>query len=104
MAAEEEPSQVAGACVLVVLGGVAAAVVFAVSREAGVLSLWVVGAASLWRSARRVSDSSATPPPRGVAHSGDVYAGETGEVARVVHSPEGVMCTIHPVRKETTEQ
>lgn len=101
MSAEEEPSRAAGACVLVALGGGATAIVFAISPDVGVLTLWAVGAVALWRSARRVSDSSATPPPRGVTPSGDVYAGETGEVARVAHSPEGVMCTLHPVRTET---
>ncbi|WP_060888670.1 hypothetical protein [Streptomyces scabiei] len=64
MAVEEEPSRAAGGCVLLALGGGATAVVFAVSPEAGVLSLWVVGALVVWRSARRrMSDSSATPPP-----------------------------------------
>jgi len=98
----EEPSRAAGGCVLVVLGGGATAVVFAVSPEAGVLAVWTVGVLAVWRAARRrVSDSSATPPPREVPPSGDVYAGETGRIARVVHSPEGVMCTLHPVREET---
>lgn len=61
----EEPSRAAGACVLVVLGGVVAAVVFAVSPTAGVLAVWVVGAALLWRSARRPVRhvSAPTPPP-----------------------------------------
>lgn len=61
----EEPSRTAGACVLVVLAGVAVAAVFTVSPTAGVLALWAVGTVLLWRAAdRRVSDSSATPPPR----------------------------------------
>jgi len=60
----EEPSQTAGACVLVALAGVAVAVLFAVSYIVAVLTLWAVGALLLWRAARRrVSDSSATPPP-----------------------------------------
>lgn len=59
----EEPSRAAGACVLVVLAGVATAAMFAASPTVGVLALWLVGALLLWRSARRrVSDSSATPP------------------------------------------
>ncbi|MEU1892758.1 hypothetical protein [Streptomyces pristinaespiralis] len=65
-----------------------------------VYAIPVVWAAAAWR----VSDSSATPPPEGVTPSGDVYAGERVEVARVVHSPEGVMCTLHPVREEVTER
>ncbi|MGW0914667.1 hypothetical protein ACWD1Z_23360 [Streptomyces sp. NPDC002784] len=60
---EEQPSRAAGACVLVLLAGVALAAVFAVSLTAGVLLLWVVGGAAVWRSARRMSDSSAPPPP-----------------------------------------
>jgi hypothetical protein len=103
MSAEEEPSQAAGACVLVTLGGGATAVLFAISPDVGVLLVWLVGAIALRRSARRMSDSPATPPPRGATPSGDVYAGETGEVARVAHSPEGVMCILHPARKEATD-
>lgn len=61
----EESSRAAGAFVLVVLVGVLAAVVFAVSPTVGVLALWAVGVLLLWRSARRrVFDSSATPPPQ----------------------------------------
>ncbi|MFJ2259941.1 hypothetical protein ACIOKD_16635 [Streptomyces sp. NPDC087844] len=60
----EEPSRAAGACVLVVLAGVVTAVVFAVSTDAGVIALWAVGLFALWRAARRMSDSSATPPPK----------------------------------------
>lgn len=94
-------SPAAGACVLVVLGASALAVVFAVSPTAGVLTTWAVGAAALARAARRrMSDSSATPPPPSETPSGDVYAGDTYEVARVVRSPEGVMCILHPVREE----
>jgi len=100
---EEESSRAAGGCVLIVLVGVVTAVVFAVSATAGVLCVWVVGAVLLWHSARRMSDSSATPPPRGVAPRGDVSAVETGEIARVVRIAEGVACIIHPVRKEVAE-
>ncbi|MGW5130373.1 hypothetical protein [Streptomyces sp. NPDC004135] len=64
----EEPerrSGVAGGCVLVVLGGVPLAVVWALSVEAGVLAVWVAAVVAVWWSARRrVSDSSAPPPPR----------------------------------------
>ncbi|MFM9796534.1 hypothetical protein [Streptomyces turgidiscabies] len=73
---EEERSPLAGACVLVVLVGVAGAVVFAASPTAGVLALWMVGALLLWRSARRrLSDSSATPPPQEERPSCDECAG-----------------------------
>jgi hypothetical protein len=58
-----EPSRAAGACVLVVLGGLVDAVAWAVDEAAGVLLLVAVGVFALWRSARRMSDSSATPPP-----------------------------------------
>lgn len=61
---EDAPSRAAGACVLAVLAGVALAVVFAVSVEAGILAVWVAGGSAVWWSARRrMSDSSATPPP-----------------------------------------
>lgn len=96
-------SPIAGRCVLATLTGVAFAAVFAVSPTAGVLSVWAVGVAALVRAARRKkSDSSATPPPRGVVPSGDVYAGETDEVARVVPISEGVAFILHPVREEIT--
>jgi hypothetical protein len=57
----EEPSRAAGACVLVVLGGVATAAVFAASYAAGVLTLWAVGVLLLWRSVRRTANPA--PPP-----------------------------------------
>lgn len=90
----------AGACVLVVLAGVVVAVVFAVSPTAGVLALWAAGAVLLWRAARRMSDSSATPPPEGVAPSGDVFAVGEPVVTRVVKGPEGVTWTVHVAREE----
>lgn len=97
----EERSRAAGACVLVVLGGGALAGVFAASDEAGVLTVWGVGSLLLWRAARRrMSDSSATPPPRGVRPGSDVYTVERPEVARVVPIAEGVGCILHPVREE----
>ena len=98
----EEPSRPAGAGVLAVLGGMVVAVAFAVDEAAGVLTVVVSSTVALWRTARRMSDSSATPPPRGAAPSRDVLAGETGEIARVVRDPSGVMCTYHPVREEVT--
>lgn len=94
-------SRAAGACVLVVLAGAALGAVFAASSSAGVITVWVVGVLALWRRARRgVSDSSATPPPRSSNASGDVYAGDTTRIARVVRSPEGVVCILHPEREE----
>ena len=105
MSAEEQPSRAAGGCVLVILAGVAAGVLFAIDEALGVLTVVTVGWVAVWRSARhRMSDSSATPPPRGVAPSGDVLAGETDEIARVVRDPSGVMCIIHPVREEVTDE
>ncbi|MEU3033512.1 hypothetical protein [Streptomyces griseoaurantiacus] len=60
----EERSRAAGGCVLLVLAGAPVAAVWAASPEAGVLVVWVAGALLLWRAAhRRMSDSSATPPP-----------------------------------------
>ena len=60
---EEERHPLAGACVLVVLGGLVDAIAWAVDEAAGVLLLVAVGVFALWRAARRMSDSSATPPP-----------------------------------------
>lgn len=105
MSTAEQPSRAAGGCVLVILAGGATAVLFAIDEALGVLTVVTVGWVALWRSARRrVSVSSATPPPRGVAPSGDVLAGETGEVARVVPISEGVAFILHPVREEVTDE
>jgi hypothetical protein len=72
-----------------------------VSRQpALVYGLPVVWLFAAWR----VSDSSATPPPRGVAPGGDVLAVERLEVARVVPIAGGVGCILHPVREEVTER
>lgn len=58
--------------------------------------VWIVAA---WC----VSDSSATPPPLPYDPDSDELAGEIGEVDRVEWGPEGVMCTIHPVRGEVND-
>lgn len=100
---EEGPARASGACVLVALAVVVAGSVFAVSTTAGILGAWLFGAVLLYRSARRMSGMPATPPPRGAPPSGDVYAGETGEVDRVEWGPEGVTCIIHPKRVRVTE-
>ncbi|MGW2044655.1 hypothetical protein ACWCPF_05660 [Streptomyces sp. NPDC001858] len=63
MAAEEEPSRAAGGCVLVVLAATAAGAAFAIDEAVGILAVVLVGWGALYRSARRMSDSSATPPP-----------------------------------------
>lgn len=63
MSAEEESSGAAGGCVLVVLGGIAVAALFAVDEAAGVLGVTAAGTVALWRSAHRLSVSSAPPPP-----------------------------------------
>jgi hypothetical protein len=60
----EERSRAAGACVLTILSGAALAGIWAASPEAGVLTVWGAGVGAVWWAARRrVSDSSATPPP-----------------------------------------
>lgn len=102
MSAEEEPSRTAGACVLVVLAAVVTAVVFAVSPTAGVLFVWVVGVVALWRAARRLSDSSATPPPPSEPLSGDVYARESRR-AREVRKGPGEGYTIFPEIEYVTD-
>jgi hypothetical protein len=105
-AAVEEPEQrsaAAGGCVLVVLGGVPLAVLWAVSDVAGVLAVWVVGVAAVWWSARRrVSDSSATPPPGSEPPSGDVYAVE-GDSAREVRRTPGEGYLIFPTIEYVTD-
>lgn len=103
MSGEEEPSRAGGGCVLVVLAGGALAAVFAVSEPAGVLTVWLVGVVALWRSARSVSDSSATPPPRGVGPSDGVFADEAAKSARGALDPNGVMCILHAVPQEAAE-
>lgn len=60
----DEPSRAAGACVLVVLAGAVVGVAFAVDEAAGVLLVVAAATFALWRSARRMSDTSATPPPQ----------------------------------------
>lgn len=91
---DEEPqagSPAAGGCVLAVLGTGAAGAVYAVSPTAGLLGLWVVGGAALWRAARRrqVSDMPATPPPRGERPSCDECAGHTLISVTPLDSQEG---------------
>lgn len=102
MNAEERPSRAAGACVLVVLAGVLLAVAFAVDEAAGVLTVVTASTVALWRSARRVSDSSATPPPAPEPPSEDVYARETTRVREVRKGP-GEGKTIFPEIEHTTE-
>lgn len=98
----EEPSRASGACVLVVLGGALVGAAFAVDEAAGVLLVVAAGAVALWRSARRVSDSSATPPPAPAPPSGDVYARETGR-AREVRRTVGEGYLIFPEIEYVTD-
>lgn len=64
MTAEEEPSRAAGGCVLVLSAGIAVGAAFAVDEAVGVLAVVVTGWAAVYRSARRMSDTPATPPPQ----------------------------------------
>jgi hypothetical protein len=104
----EEPEQrsaAAGGCVLLVLGGVPLAVVWAVSAEAGVLAVWVVGVAAVWWSARRrVSDSSATPPPQERRPSCRECAGHTLLSVTPLEGQEGMLIyeTVPPDRPNHT--
>ncbi|MGW1039879.1 hypothetical protein [Streptomyces sp. NPDC002547] len=101
MSADEEPeerSPLAGGCALVIVVGGPLAGVFAASETAGVFTVWVVGALALVRAVtRRLSDSSATPPPPSGA---TVYAGETGEIERVQEGPGEGLLILHPKREE----
>ncbi|MFJ8791413.1 hypothetical protein [Streptomyces sp. NPDC102462] len=90
---EEQPSRAAGACVLVVLGGAAVGVAFAVDEAAGVLLVVVAGAVALYRSARRMSDSRTTPPP---SLSGDVYAAHSDEIDRIQEGPGEGLTILYP--------
>ena len=80
----EERSRAAGACVLVVLAGAAVGIAFAVDEAAGVLVVAVAGSIALYWSARRMSDSRATPPP---PLSDDVYAAHSDEIDRIQEGP-----------------
>lgn len=102
MDAPEESSPAAGACVLVVVGGVVVAVLFAVDEAAGVLGLVVAGTVALWRSARRKGTDLPLPSPTAPPSHGDVFAVETGRAARVVKGPGGITI-IHPEIEYTTE-
>lgn len=99
----QAPSPLAGGCVLLVLGGAGLAVVFALSTEAGILTVWLVGVAAVWRSARRREGPyQPLPSPTEPPSQGDVLAVETGRAARVVEGPGGITI-IHPEIKYVIE-
>lgn len=84
----EEPSEsspAAGACVLIVLSGGALAGVWAVSPAAAVLTVWVVGAGTVWRHVRRTANPAPPPPPEG--------ATDTNPQFTIVDDREG-HCTV----------
>ncbi|MEU6496431.1 hypothetical protein ABZ890_39645 [Streptomyces sp. NPDC046984] len=92
----EEHSPLVGGCVVLVAIGAVLAGVFAASATAGVFAVWVVGALALVRAVtRRMSDSSAPPPSRGVAPESDEAARRRRVKARVAMDPNGVMCIVH---------
>ena len=67
----------------------------AVEEGAGpksVLLVVVVGAVAVYRPARRMSDSRATPPPVGVAPDSEERARRRAAKARGAYDPSGVMC------------
>ncbi|MGV9281645.1 hypothetical protein [Streptomyces sp. NPDC003730] len=99
----EERSALAGALVLVVLGGALLGAVFAVSDAAGILvTVAACAAATWWTVSRPVSDSSATPPPPSDTPTGDVYAVE-GDRAREVRRTPGEGYLIFPEIVHTTD-
>lgn len=64
----EEPegaSRAAGGCAAVVLAGIPLAVVFAVSPDVGVLTVWGISGVAVWWAVRRVPRTAnpAPPPP-----------------------------------------
>ncbi|MFJ4617407.1 hypothetical protein [Streptomyces sp. NPDC088812] len=96
MAAEEELSRAAGGCVLVVLGGAAAGALFAIDEAVGVLAVVGAGWFALWRSARRMSDSSATPPPGGAAPLDGEEAGHSVGDGTTLVRREGMLIYLTP--------
>ena len=76
----EEPegaSRAAGGCAVVVLGGLPLAAVFAVSPDAGVLTVWGIGAGALWWAVRRVprtANPAPPPPPEGAAEEKRLFS------------------------------
>ncbi|MEU1553990.1 hypothetical protein ABZ517_14895 [Streptomyces scabiei] len=102
-AEEEEPSRAAGGCVLVVLGGGLVAVAFAVDEAAGVLLVVVVGAVTLYRSARRKGTDLPLPSPTVAPSRNDVSADELRKAARAAYDPNGVMCIVHARENEPHE-
>ena len=97
-------SPVAGGLVIVTLGGVGFAAVFAASPTAGVLAVWLLGTAAIWWSTRRRKSvrhaPNPTPPPVEATPPSDVFADETGEVEKVQKGP-GALRIVYPVRTET---
>ncbi|MFJ1869949.1 hypothetical protein [Streptomyces chartreusis] len=92
---DEGRSPAAGACVLIVLAGVLVAIAFAIDEAVGILFVVVTSTIALWRSARRMSDSSATPPP---PLSEDVYAAHSDEIDRVQEGPGEGLLILYPKR------
>ncbi len=91
-----EPSRAAGCLVLLALAAVAVAVVFALSTEAGILSLWAAGTVALWRAAHhRKGTYQPLPSPTVAPSRGNVYAVETGRAREVRRLPSGGY-VIHP--------
>jgi len=93
---EEERSPLAGACVLVVLGGVVVAAAFAYDQAAGVLLVVVAGVVALWRSARRKGTDLPLPSPTERGPDSDERARRRAAKAKVAMDPNGVMCIMHP--------
>lgn len=90
----EEPSRAAGGCVLVVACGVPVAVVWAVSPEAGLLTLWAVGILAVWRFVRRTANPAPPPPPE--------RGPDTKPQFTIVEDRPG-HCTIHWQKEVTSE-
>lgn len=100
MSGEEQPSPAAGGCVLAVLAGVVVAALFAIDEAVGVLGTVTAGWVALWRCARRMSDSSTTPPTPSAT---TVYAAQEAEIERVQEGPGEGMTILYPVRHEVAE-
>ncbi|WP_432135162.1 hypothetical protein [Streptomyces sp. bgisy154] len=96
MSGDEEPSRAAGGCVLVVLGAAVVAALYAVDEAAGTLMVVAAGTFALWRSASRLSVSSATPPPGGSAPLDDEEAGHSVGDGTTLVRREGMLIYLTP--------
>ncbi|MCH0555800.1 hypothetical protein [Streptomyces sp. MUM 16J] len=94
---EQHGNQAAGGCVLTLLATVTTAAVFRASLTAGTLAVWTAGLITLWRTTRRrMSDSSATPPPGPTTPLGSEEAGHSDTDGTTLVHREGMLIYLTP--------